>query len=101
MSHEVQTKTLEKAAAVLLSHPTEENWAKIRDALRSAGARYYKLYYVSDKLGSPQDLLSSFVEIYGENKDLLVKLPIYELVGQKPRGALVHLAGLRNLDLVA
>lgn len=89
-----------KEAENVRSQPTEENWKKLREHMSATGVKYYRVHYMSKRMGSSQDLLSSYVELYDSSQNMVATVPVYKRVNGDIVGALEYLSGLRNLDLV-
>ncbi len=94
-------EAVKRSSEMLRNLPTEDNWTEFERAYRACGARYYKIYYVTGKLNSSQDLTSSYVELFDAEKKLIATAPVFKRSENRVEGALSHLAGLRSLDLAA
>lgn len=93
--------SLEKDAEALWKKQTKERWEAFQKALKTSGARYYKLFYGIGKPKSDDELHNFYAEIYDSKFETLARVPTFSTIGRNPEDNSAYLISLFKASKVA
>jgi hypothetical protein len=89
------------AVSQLWKDPSEKNWVAFSKALKDSKIRYYKTFYVNDKIKRLKDLKESYAVLYDGKYKVVTKVPVYKKASKNSiEGAMIYLMGLLNANKV-
>lgn len=97
----IMSSGLEKCADALWKAQTKEKWEAFEKALKSSGAKYYKLFYGIGKPRSDDELHNFYVEIFDSKFGMLAKAPTFRTMGRNTEDNSAHLIALFKTSKVS